>query len=197
MFQSKMFSYKFKGYHEEERREGALGLKITSIQEEKLEEDICGSGVAAVTPSLDTSQGAPVEGGGKLPPGGGYRVGEKRESFTTSITSIIEESEEEVTDQLDKEEGVGEDLVFYSFMSSIAEEGKENVDVDDCPPPVSYLCKMESRRKYGTIQPGTVTTPSRGLTLDLPSFSLNQESSNGSCENGGNLKVSKFGHLYN
>ena len=35
-----------KSYHDEERREGALGLKITSIQEEKLEEDILASGPA-------------------------------------------------------------------------------------------------------------------------------------------------------
>ena len=36
MFQSKIFSYKFNSFHDEERREGALGLKITSIQEEEV-----------------------------------------------------------------------------------------------------------------------------------------------------------------
>ena len=42
MFQSKIFSYKFNSFHDEERREGALGLKITSIQEEERgEEDVC------------------------------------------------------------------------------------------------------------------------------------------------------------
>lgn len=35
-----------KSYHDEERREGALGLKITSIQEEKLEEEILASSPA-------------------------------------------------------------------------------------------------------------------------------------------------------
>ena len=39
MFQSKMFSLKFNSFHEEERREGVLGFKITSIQEEKGEEE--------------------------------------------------------------------------------------------------------------------------------------------------------------
>ena len=39
MFQSKIFSYKFNSFHDEERREGALGFKITSIQEEKGEEE--------------------------------------------------------------------------------------------------------------------------------------------------------------
>ena len=39
MFQSKIFSYKFNSLHDEERREGVLGFKITSIQEEKGEEE--------------------------------------------------------------------------------------------------------------------------------------------------------------
>ncbi len=39
-----------KSYHDEERREGALGLKITSIQEEKLEEEILAGGPARADP---------------------------------------------------------------------------------------------------------------------------------------------------
>ena len=39
MFQSKIFSYKFNSFHDEERREGALGFKITDIQEERAEEE--------------------------------------------------------------------------------------------------------------------------------------------------------------
>ena len=51
MFQSKIFSYKFNSFHDEERREGALGFKITSIQEEKGEEE--GAAVPH-TPKMET-----------------------------------------------------------------------------------------------------------------------------------------------
>lgn len=119
----------------------------------------------------------------KLPPGGGYRIGDtnKRESFTVSITSIIEESEEESSgDQLDEDRQgpledrqglfyedtlVGrEDTVFYSFMSTIAEEERDssasmNVDDVNSNAALSFICKMESRRKFGTILPGTIGTP--------------------------------------
>ena len=47
MFQSKIFSYKFNSFHDEERREGALGFKITAIQEERAEEE-------AVSPKMET-----------------------------------------------------------------------------------------------------------------------------------------------
>ena len=50
MFQSKMFSLKFNSFHEEERREGVLGFKITSIQEEKGEEEL----LAATTTKMET-----------------------------------------------------------------------------------------------------------------------------------------------
>lgn len=40
MFQSKIFSYKFNSFHDEERREGALGLKITDIEEEMGDEEL-------------------------------------------------------------------------------------------------------------------------------------------------------------
>ena len=124
----------------------------------------------------------------KLPPGGGYRIGDtnKRESFTNSITSIIEESEEESSgDQLDEDRqspreedrqelfydnaaGGREDTVFYSFMSTIAEEERDNsasMNVDDVNSnaALSFICKMESRRKFGTILPGTIGTHGAGL----------------------------------
>lgn len=57
-----------------------------------------------------------------------------------------------------------EDTVFYSFMSTIAEEERDssasmNVDDVNSNAALSFICKMESRRKFGTILPGTIGTP--------------------------------------
>ncbi len=53
-----------KSYHDEERREGALGLKITSIQEEKLEEEILASSPAQA--DADAAIAAAATGGAAL-----------------------------------------------------------------------------------------------------------------------------------
>ena len=136
MFQSKMFNYKLKSYHDEERREGALGLKITSIQEEKLE-DFCHQEAANL----------------KL---NSCKAGEKRDSFTASITSILEESEEE----LDSQEEASDNASL--LMASIAEDEREMDEAEECSNSPSLLSKLESRRKYGTILPGIVQTSCYG-----------------------------------
>lgn len=127
MFQSKIFSYKFNSFHDEERREGALGFKITAIQEERAEEE-------AVSPKMETRRKFGIAEPNSNPgdPSNPARINESKSlKFFKSggVCSVIdEEKDKNETAPLERQDSE------LSTLSSFSEVDLDEFYVEESPP---------------------------------------------------------------